>query len=66
MEQKKQFSDVILEDRTEEIGMTAFQGPETKRVLQKILKLPDPWRNRLRIGRTGWDLDHGLKDGLYG
>ena len=50
VEQKKQFPDVILEDRTEEIGMTAFQGPGTKRVLQKILKLPDPWRNRLRIG----------------
>jgi aminomethyltransferase len=51
VEQKKRFSDVILEDRTEEIGMTAFQGPGTKRVLQKILKLPDPWRNRLRIGQ---------------
>jgi aminomethyltransferase len=51
VEQKKRFPDVLLEDRTEEIGMTAFQGPGTKRILQKILKLPDPWRNRLRIGQ---------------
>ena len=49
MEQKKRFSDVILEDKTEEIGMIAFQGPATKRVLEKILKPPDPWRNRLKI-----------------
>ncbi len=50
MEQKKRFSDVVMEDKTEEIGMMAFQGPATKKVLEKILKLPDPWRNRLRIG----------------
>jgi aminomethyltransferase len=51
MEQKKRFPDVVLEDKTEEIGMMAFQGPETKKVLEKILKLPDPWRNRLKIGQ---------------
>jgi aminomethyltransferase len=51
MEQKKKFPDAILEDKTEEIGMIAFQGPATKKVLEKILRLPDPWRNRLRIGR---------------
>jgi aminomethyltransferase len=51
MEQKKRFPDVIIEDKTEEIGMMAFQGPATKKVLEKILKLPNPWRNRLRIGR---------------
>ena len=49
MEQKKRFPDVIIEDTTEEIGMMAFQGPATKKILEKILKLPDPWRNRLRI-----------------
>ncbi len=49
MEQKSRLSDLIVEDKTEEIGMLAFQGPATKRVLEKILKLPDPWRNRLRI-----------------
>jgi aminomethyltransferase len=51
MEQKKGFSDVLVEDKTEETGMMAFQGPGTKKVLEKILKLPDPWRNRLRVGR---------------
>jgi aminomethyltransferase len=50
-EQKKRFPDVIVEDKTEEMGMMAFQGPGTKKVLEKILKLPDPWRNRLRVGR---------------
>ena len=50
-EQKKKFHDVILEDKTEEIGMMAFQGPGAKKVLERILKLPDPWRNRLRVGQ---------------
>ena len=66
VEQKKRFPDVILEDKTEEIGMVAFQGPATKKVLEKILESsPDPWRNRLRIDRDGRDLGHGLKNGLY-
>jgi aminomethyltransferase len=51
LEQKKRFAHVVMEDKTEEIGMMAFQGPETKKVLEKILNLPDPWRNRLRVGR---------------
>jgi aminomethyltransferase len=50
MEQKKGFPDLIIKDKTDEIGMMALQGPVTKKVLEKILKLPDPWRNRLRIG----------------
>ena len=54
MEHRKRFKDLIIEDQTDEIGMLAFQGPEAKRVLEKILledhaKLPDPWRNRLRV-----------------
>jgi len=49
MEQKRRFSDLVIEDKTEEMGMMAFQGPATKKILEKILKLPDPWRNRLRI-----------------
>jgi aminomethyltransferase len=48
-EQKRRFPDVVIEDKTEEIGMMALQGPATKTVLEKILKLPDPWRNRLKI-----------------
>jgi glycine cleavage system T protein (aminomethyltransferase) len=51
-EQKKKFPGAILEDRTDEIGMMAFQGPGAKKVLEKILKLPDPWRNRLRVGQV--------------
>ncbi len=53
-----------MEDQTTEIGMLTFQGPATKGVLEKILKLPDPWRNRLRrshlegtwvmVSRTGY------------
>ncbi len=51
MEQKRRFRDVLIEDKTEEVGMMAFQGPATKKILEKILKLPDPWRNRLRISQ---------------
>ncbi|MFB3884194.1 MAG: glycine cleavage system aminomethyltransferase GcvT [Thermodesulfobacteriota bacterium] len=51
MEQKNGFSNLIVEDKTEEIGMMSFQGPATKRVLEGVLQLPDPWRNRLKIGR---------------
>jgi len=50
LEQKKKFSDVLFEDKTEEIGMMAFQGPATKKILENILRLPDPWRNRLKAG----------------
>jgi aminomethyltransferase len=54
LEHKKQFKGLVIEDKTDEIGMIALQGPQTKRVLEKILledptKLPDPWRNRLRV-----------------
>jgi aminomethyltransferase len=49
MEQKKRFPDVILDDITEKIGMMSLQGPATKSILERILKLPDPWRNRLKI-----------------
>jgi len=52
MEQKKRFPDVILEDKTDEIGMMAFQGPASKEVLERILRLPDPWRNRLKISQV--------------
>ena len=49
MEQRKGFPDLVLEDKTDRIGMMSFQGPATKKCLEKIFKLPDPWRNRLRI-----------------
>ena len=53
-EHKKQFKGLIVEDKTDEVGMIALQGPHAKRVLEKILledhtKLPDPWRNRLKV-----------------
>ena len=52
---RKGFKDLIIEDKTDEIAMLALQGPHTKSVLEKILpeedhmKLPDPWRNRLKV-----------------
>ncbi|MDI6764242.1 MAG: glycine cleavage system aminomethyltransferase GcvT [Thermodesulfobacteriota bacterium] len=54
MDHRKRFKGLTIEDRSEEIGMIALQGPVTKRVLEKIVieshsKLPDPWRNRLRV-----------------
>lgn len=54
IEHKRRFRGLILEDKSEEMGMIALQGPATKRVLEKIVieshsKLPDPWRNRLRV-----------------
>ncbi len=54
MEHKKRFKGLVIEDKTDEIGMIAFQGPQAKKVLERILledhsKLPDPWRNRLRV-----------------
>jgi len=54
IEHKRKFRGLVLEDRSEEMGMIALQGPATKRVLEKIVieshsKLPDPWRNRLRV-----------------
>jgi aminomethyltransferase len=54
MDHKKRFKGLIIEDKSEEMGMIALQGPMTKEVLEKIIieshsKLPDPWRNRLRI-----------------
>jgi aminomethyltransferase len=54
IEQKRNFSNLILEDKTDEIGMIALQGPKSKELLEKVLagspsKLPDPWRNRLKV-----------------
>jgi len=54
LDHRKRFKGLVLEDKTDEIGMIALQGPCTKRILEKILledysKLPDPWRNRLRV-----------------
>lgn len=54
MDHKKRFRGLVIEDKSEEMGMIALQGPVTKGVLEKIIieshsKLPDPWRNRLRV-----------------
>src|SRR4030042_47869 len=51
---KKQYKNVAIDDKTDEIGMIALHGPHARKVLEKILledrpKLPDPWRNRLRV-----------------
>ncbi len=66
-EQLKHFEDVQLEDHTEKVGMIAFQGPLTKRILERVIEdgtFPEPMRNRLSevtiagtkvlIGRTGY------------
>lgn len=54
LDHKRRFKNMVIEDKTDEIGMIALQGPHVKRVLEKILledltKLPDPWRNRLKV-----------------
>jgi aminomethyltransferase len=54
LDHRKRFKGLVLEDKTDELGMIALQGPHTKRILGKIVledysKLPDPWRNRLRV-----------------
>ena len=54
LDHKKQYKNVAIDDKTDEIGMIALQGPQARKVLEKILledrpKLPDPWRNRLRV-----------------
>jgi aminomethyltransferase len=54
LDHKRGFKNMVIEDKTDEIGMIALQGPHAKRVLEKILledytKLPDPWRNRLKV-----------------
>jgi aminomethyltransferase len=54
LDHKKRYKNVVIDDKTDEIGMIALQGPHARRVLEKILledhtKLPDPWRNRLRV-----------------
>jgi len=54
MDHKKRYKGLIIEDKTEEMSMIALQGPVTKQILEKIVieshsKLPDPWRNRLRV-----------------
>jgi aminomethyltransferase len=55
LDHKRRFKNMVIEDKTDEIGMIALQGPHARRVLEKILlledhtKLPDPWRNRLRV-----------------
>ena len=56
---KKHFKNLTFEDKSEEIGMMALQGPLAKGILEKILiknnsNLPDPWRNRLRASEVEW------------
>jgi aminomethyltransferase len=66
---QSKFPDALLEDKTEVMGMLAFQGSNSKSVLKKILKqdgsaLPPPGRNNLmevqmedfsvHVSRTGY------------
>jgi aminomethyltransferase len=63
----KDFHDVELIDRTEEIVMLSLQGPKSREILEKILEsgsLPEPARNavgivtisgvEVRVARTGY------------
>jgi aminomethyltransferase len=49
----KGFSDVKMTDRTFEVSMISLQGPDSKKIIQKILTkgvLPEPARNSLSVG----------------
>ena len=63
----KDFDDVELTDRTEEIVMLSLQGPKSRELIEKIIEsgpFPEPTRNavsiltisgaRVRIARTGY------------
>ncbi len=54
---RNRFKNLVFEDKSEEIGMLALQGPLSKSILERILvegqtSLPDPWRNRLRASEV--------------
>ena len=64
---KKEFSEVELQDRSEELAMLSIQGPESRRILIDLFgerALPEPGRNNLlgissggaelTIARTGY------------
>ncbi len=60
-EQKRNFDDVELLDKSEALAMLALQGPESKRILEELLDaesaLPEPLRNRLSIAEIMLDND---------
>ena len=48
----KSFKSLELEDRTEDLAMLSLQGPESKKILERIIasgNLPEPVRNALSI-----------------
>jgi aminomethyltransferase len=50
----KSFKSLELEDRTEDLAMLSLQGPESKKILERIIasgNLPEPVRNALSIVR---------------
>jgi aminomethyltransferase len=54
---RKRFKNLLFEDKSDEIGMMALQGPRSREILEKILiknhaPLPDPWRNRLGVSEV--------------
>jgi aminomethyltransferase len=64
---KSEFSEVQLQDRTEELAMLSIQGPESRRILIDLFgqaALPEPGRNnllgisrdgaKLTVARTGY------------
>jgi aminomethyltransferase len=63
----KKFKDVEMSDQTREIAMIAFQGPNSRHIMEEIVesgRLPEPMRNtvsvvtingaRVNVARTGY------------
>ncbi|MBW1896479.1 MAG: glycine cleavage system aminomethyltransferase GcvT [Deltaproteobacteria bacterium] len=63
----KKFNDVEMTDQTKEIAMMAFQGPNSRQIMEEIVdsgRLPEPMRNTVstvtingapvRVARTGY------------
>jgi len=63
----KEFKDVDMSDQTKEIAMMAFQGPNSRHIMEEIVEsghLPEPMRNtvsvvtingaRVKVARTGY------------
>ncbi len=49
----KGFSDIEMNDRTLEVSMISLQGPQSKKIVEKIMTkgaLPEPARNSLSVG----------------
>ncbi len=65
MEQRKEFGDLAIEDKTSEIGMMTFQGQATKGVLEKIVRLPRSLEKSVKDKSSRKDLGHDIENWLY-